>query len=121
MQKFNYPRCFAALLMSCLVSGGSLAAASSSPSPEQLGQQLAFDRAKGNCLACHAIGNGESPRKIAPPLVSMKTRFPDKDILKKQIWDARMANPLTLMPPFGPHGILSEEEIDEIVDYVYTL
>lgn len=121
MQKFNLPRCFAALLMSCLIGGGSLAAASSIPSQAQLGQQLALDRAKGNCTACHVMGNGKSSRKIAPPLVAMKTRFPDKDILKKQIWDARMANPLTLMPPFGPHGILSEEEIDEIVDYVYTL
>ena len=51
----------------------------------------------------------------------MKLRYPDKRKLHDQIWDATAANPNTIMPPFGRHQILTEEEIDEVVEYVYTL
>ena len=85
------------------------------------GKEVAFDRKKGNCLACHAMDDGTLPGNIAPPLVSMKARYPDKAKLHDQIWDATVRNPNTIMPPFGRHRILSEEEIDEVVEYVYTL
>jgi sulfur-oxidizing protein SoxX len=85
------------------------------------GKEVAFDRKKGNCLACHAMDDGTLPGNIAPPLVSMKARYPDKVKLHDQIWDATVRNPNTIMPPFGRHRILSEEEIDEVVEYVYTL
>jgi len=85
------------------------------------GQQLAFDRKKGNCLACHFIEGGNSPGHIGPGLVGMKARFPDKAKLRAQIWDASVANPNTMMPPFGLHNALSDDEVDLITDYIYTL
>lgn len=85
------------------------------------GKDVAFDRKKGNCLACHAMDDGALPGNIAPPLVSMNLRYPDKAKLRAQIWDATVANPNTIMPPFGRHRIVTEEEIDQIVEYVYTL
>jgi sulfur-oxidizing protein SoxX len=85
------------------------------------GKAVAFDRKLGNCLACHAMDDGELPGNIGPPLVAMKARYPDKDKLRAQIWDATVANPNTIMPPFGRHRMLSEEQIDWIVEYVYTL
>jgi len=85
------------------------------------GKQLAMTRSKGNCLACHMIDDGELPGNLGPPLVAMQARFPDRSQLRAQIWDATARNPNTRMPPFGKHGILSEEEIDLIVEYVYTL
>lgn len=85
------------------------------------GKQVAFDRKKGNCLACHAMDDGMSPGNIGPPLVVMQTRFPDRDKLRAQVWDATVANPESIMPPFGKHQILSEQEIDRIVDYLLTL
>jgi sulfur-oxidizing protein SoxX len=85
------------------------------------GKDVAFDRTKGNCLACHAMDDGTLPGNIAPPLVGMKLRYPDKAKLRAQIWDATVANPNTIMPPFGRHQIVTEEEIDQIVEYVYTL
>jgi len=51
----------------------------------------------------------------------MQLRFPDKAILRAQIWDATQNNPNSRMPPFGKHGILNEAEIDLIVDYIYSL
>lgn len=85
------------------------------------GQALAFDRNKGNCLACHALPNdpaATSPGNIGPALMGMKLRFPDRAKLRAQIWDATANNPKTSMPPFGKNKILTEAEIDQIVDYI---
>ena len=78
-------------------------------------------RDKGNCLACHAIDDGELPGNLGPPLIQMQLRFPDKSALREQVWDATARNPDTVMPPFGKHRILTAEEIDLIVDYIHTL
>lgn len=85
------------------------------------GRELAFDRNRGNCLACHIMAGGESPGNVAPPLVAMKHRFLDKTVLREQIWDATIKNHDTVMPPYGRHGVLTEEEIDDVVDFVYSL
>lgn len=85
------------------------------------GKEIAFDRRKGNCLACHMIEDGSSPGDIGPPLVAMKARFPDKEKLRAQIYDPMTVNPNTRMPPFGKHRIISDSEIDAIVEYLYTL
>lgn len=85
-----------------------------------LGGCVAIDRKKGNCFICHNIA-GISSGNVAPPLVSMKARFPDKAKLRAQVWDATALNPNTSMPPFGKHGILNEKEIDQVVEFLLTL
>jgi sulfur-oxidizing protein SoxX len=85
------------------------------------GRKIAEDRAKGNCLACHVMGKGDSPGDIGPPLVAMAARFPDRAKLRAQIWDATQANPETIMLAFGKYKVLTEEEIDKVVDYLLTL
>lgn len=85
------------------------------------GKALVFDRKKGNCLSCHIIAGGTLMGTTAPPLVQMQARFPDKSKLYDQIWDARSRNPYTIMPPLGSHGILTREEVEAVVDYLYTL
>lgn len=82
---------------------------------------MAFDRNKGNCLACHMIAGGEMPGLVAPPLMMMKQRFPDREVLKEQIWDATIRNPESVMPPYGRHGIFTEEELERVVDYIHSL
>ena len=81
---------------------------------------IAIDRKKGNCHSCHLI-NGINYGNIAPALVAMKARFPDQAKLRAQVWDASVANPKTVMPPFGRHGILSDDEIDKVVEFLLTL
>jgi len=91
---------------------------------EPAGRTVLFNKAKGNCLACHAIPNdpkAESPGNIGPPFVMMKERFPDRNKLRAQIWDSTAANPKTSMPPFGKHQILTEQEIDQVVEYIHSL
>ena len=99
----------------------SLLAGEGTPAGLARGRDIAFDRGKGNCLACHVIADGQLPGNIGPPLMAMKLRFPDPDRLRAQIWDASARNPETIMPPFGKHRILTGEEIDLVVAYLYSL
>lgn len=112
----------AALLGSlALAPVAAVSAQEAEASASAQGKQVAFDRRKGNCLACHAIEGGDLAGNIGPPLVAMKARFPDKARLRAQIWDSTKTNPNSIMPPFGRHQILTEKEIDQIVEYMYTL
>jgi sulfur-oxidizing protein SoxX len=84
------------------------------------GRELAFATAKGNCLACHAIEGGRQMGDIGPPLADLAARYPDRQVLFDRIWDESAYNPVTLMPPFGRHGILSAEEINLVIDFLLT-
>ena len=100
-------------------SGGATEAVAASMIEE--GRKIALDRRKGNCMACHVMAGATLPGNIGPPLVAMKARFPDKAKLRAQIWDSSQINPRTLMPPFGRHEILTEDEIDKVVEFVHSL
>lgn len=86
---------------------------------------IATDRQKGNCMACHQFNGLERTRlqagNIGPPLVAIKARHPNKKQLREQLWDASKFNPGTVMPPFGKHRILTEKEIDLVVEWLYSL
>jgi len=87
------------------------------------GRRLAFEIAKGNCLACHKFPGDPSANTMAnigPPLLSIRSRFPDRARLRARLWDPMQKNPNTVMPPYGKHGILSRNEIELIIDYLYT-
>ncbi len=105
----------AGILAGVLVSAAAQADAISE------GKEIAFNRTLGNCLACHKADDGKMPGNVAPPLIGMKARFPDKKVLRDQIWDATVKNPNSMMPPFGKHGILTENQIDKVVEYIHTL
>ncbi len=113
-------------VLSCLLlisALGILAVQAENPPASELerGKAITFDRNAGNCLACHAIDDGELPGNSGPPLMQMSLRFPDRNVLRTQIWDATVRNPNTVMPPYGKHKIFSDEEVDLVVDYLLTL
>lgn len=85
------------------------------------GKAIAFNRNAGNCLSCHIISGGELPGEIGPPLIQMPLRYPDRSVLRAQIWDAAVRNSNTVMPPYGRHSILTEDEIDLVVDFIHSL
>jgi sulfur-oxidizing protein SoxX len=89
--------------------------------PVKSGRDIAFNREQGNCLACHEIDGGEFPGNIGPPLINLSQRFSNKQALRMQIWDATRFNPATSMPPFGKNKILTETEIDRLVDFLWGL
>jgi L-cysteine S-thiosulfotransferase len=84
------------------------------------GQKLAFDRGKGNCLTCHVIKGGENPGTLGPELADMKSKY-KRDELVAIVFDETKRNPLTVMPPFGRNRILTEKEINAVVDFLQTL
>jgi sulfur-oxidizing protein SoxX len=107
-----------------MLSGTALAQTAAAPKKEETGKDIAFNRSKGNCLACHAmptVPDAESAGMFGPPLIAMSARYPDKAKLRAQIWDATVANPNTSMIPFGKHGVLTEQEIDKVTDFIYGL
>jgi sulfur-oxidizing protein SoxX len=87
----------------------------------EAGKEVAMDRAKGNCIACHMIPGGDSPGAIGPALIAMQTRYPSKEAVARQIWDPMVKNPEAVMPPFGKHGILTNQEFVDVVEYVWSL
>jgi sulfur-oxidizing protein SoxX len=104
--------------------GISFPAAADQAHRMKAGARLTQDVSKGNCLACHAIPGDAAAvtsANIGPPLVAIGTRFADREQLRRRIWDAGLINPDTVMPPFGKHQILTTDEIELIVDYLYTL
>lgn len=81
---------------------------------------VVISRTKGNCMACHRIA-GVPSGDIAPALADVSKRIPDKARLRAQVDDASKLNPNTVMPPFGRHGILTQDEVDKVVEFLMTL
>src|SRR4030042_2459779 len=85
----------ACAISAIMLSGNVLAQATATPSgaaapkKEVTGKDLAFDRKKGNCLACHAMPtqpDAVSAGQYGPPLIAMSARFPDNARRGAQIW-----------------------------------
>jgi L-cysteine S-thiosulfotransferase len=104
-----------------LLALGSAALAEPSAEDIAAGKALAGDRQNGNCFACHQVEGAELAGNIGPPLIAMKMRFPEREVLYQQVADPRLRNPNTVMPPYGAHGILSERELNLVIDYLLTL
>jgi sulfur-oxidizing protein SoxX len=122
--KFFMSLCRPARFLAGIVAGAVVVvSASHATTADRIaaGKSLAMERSKGNCLACHSIEDGELPGTIGPPLLAMKVRFPEREKLTRQICDATIRNPDSRMPPFCRHRILTRDEVELIVDYLYTL
>jgi len=90
----------------------------------QAGKAVVLNPIKGNCLACHgfpSMHEAEQTGNSGPPIIAMQSRFPDKAELRAKLWDATTSNPETMMPPFGKHLVLTETEIDQVLEFIYGL
>ncbi|MBI4694084.1 MAG: sulfur oxidation c-type cytochrome SoxX [Gammaproteobacteria bacterium] len=85
------------------------------------GRAIALAPDKGSCVSCHALAGADQAGDVGPGLADMRRRFPDPAVLRARIRDARDFNPDTLMPPYGRHRILKDEEIEALVQFLYTL
>ena len=109
-----------ALVLTLLI-GAALAGPVHAQSAAAEGQKIAFDRGKGNCLTCHMIRGGDLPGSIGPELVNIKSKYPNRADLIAIVSDETKRNPQTVMPPFGRNRILTEQEINAVVDFLQTL
>ena len=110
-----------AALAAALVAALGVGAGAAAASAIEEGRKIAFDRRLGNCMSCHVMAGATLEGNAGPPLIAMKARFPDKARLRAQIWDATKMNPQSLMPPFGRHEILTEDQIDKVVEFIHSL
>ena len=88
------------------------------------GQQLAFDRSRGGgCLACHILGPRTQalPGNVGPDLSEIATMGRTDQWLFNYVFDPRVYNPQSVMPPWGKHGFYNEAEIRDIVAFLKTL
>jgi sulfur-oxidizing protein SoxX len=107
--------------LALLIGATVVASPASAQSNAAEGRKIAFDRGKGNCLTCHVIAGGDLPGSIGPELKDIKSRYPDRNDLVAILNDETKRNPQTVMPPFGRNRILTEQEINAIVDFLQTL
>jgi sulfur-oxidizing protein SoxA len=89
------------------------------------GQKLVADRNRGgSCLACHVVGqagNADLPGDVGPDLSEIGNAGREDEWLFNYVYDARVYNPQTVMPPWGTHGLFNEQEIRDIVAFLKTL
>jgi sulfur-oxidizing protein SoxX len=87
----------------------------------EAGRALALDRAKGNCLACHTLKGGDAPSSVGRELVDIQRRFPNRADLVEILTDESLRNPLAPMPPLLRNHVLTRSEVEQIIDFLYTL
>jgi sulfur oxidation c-type cytochrome SoxX len=81
------------------------------------GQALAWEW----CVTCHTLPGDEWPGNVGNSMLHYK-KFNHPDALVfQQIYDARVYNPTTTMPPFGRFGLLNEQDIGDLVAYLQSL
>jgi sulfur-oxidizing protein SoxX len=95
-----------------LLGAGTCAASAASADTVKLISQ--------NCQQCHEIKGIPDFGNIGPSLIGLKDRYPNRKDVEAIIYDETKRNPQTVMLPFGRNLILTNKEIDDIVDYLYA-
>ena len=73
------------------------------------------------CQACHSFDGADQAGTVGPAFAKMKQRFPEREKLRTIIYDPQKAKPHTRMPPFGRHGFVDKAQIEQLIDFIYTL
>jgi len=85
------------------------------------GKKLAMNTQRGNCWACHAMPGDPQPGNGGPPFMNIGTWGYSDAYMYQQIWDRSATNPATEMPPFGTNGVLSDQDVRDIVAFLQSL
>lgn len=86
------------------------------------GKKLLADRKLGgSCLACHLVPDEHLMGNVGIDLTQIGSWENDEERMFNYIYDSRIYNPNSVMPPWGAHGLISNEEIKDIVAYLKTL
>ena len=110
-----------ATVLGALVLAAALPAAADRPLSAV---ELFVQRDKGYCISCHQLPAGVGPAStsnVGPKLEGVRMRALGKAAIRAAIVDPTAANADTLMPPYGRHRILDDQEIDRIVEFLNGL
>lgn len=84
------------------------------------GEAIATNIRYGNCIACHSLPNGHQGGSIGPSLSDYAVRNLQPDYTFQRIWDVRALNPNAFMPVYGPNAALTEQEIRDVMAFLYA-
>lgn len=82
------------------------------------GKIIAFVRSRGNCLACHKMAGGTQEGTRGTDLSKYGTLNRTDAQTYTLVYDMRLLNPATVMPPMGTNGVLSDQEIRDVVAFI---
>ncbi len=87
------------------------------------GRALFMSRSKGPCTGCHLIpGDDVWPAGgVGPDLSTIGDRGLPDAYLYQQIHDPRAVFPATTMPPWGAAGVLTPQDIADVVAFLQSL
>jgi len=100
-----------AVVAGCVLAGSGAASAA----PQDVVKLI-----QQHCEQCHQIKGLNNFGNIGPSLLDLKARYSDRKEVAAIIFDEAKRNPQTVMMPFGRNLILTNQEIDEIVGYLYA-
>ncbi len=117
-----------------VVGGAIPAPLVDAPGDAARGQAIAVDRARGNCLACHALPVPEPLQgNVGPDLGGAASRLSEGE-LRLRVVDPKTVNAETAMPAYYRvdglfrvrqdmvgRPILAAQEIEDVVAYLRTL
>src|SRR3569833_634380 len=101
------------VLAAALMAAPAAGSAADAQSPD------ALKLINSQCQQCHEIKGIGDFGNVGPSLVDLKARYADRKDVVAIINDETKRNELTVMPPFGRNHILSQQEIETIVEYLY--
>jgi len=85
------------------------------------GRDIAVRSDKGYCIVCHQLPGEEWPGTVGLDLRGFKQRQYADAAVYQQIFDARVNNAHTVMPPYGTNNILGEQEMRDLVAYLQSI
>jgi len=103
------------LMMAATLAVALVASRPAVAAPEDVHKLL-----NSHCQQCHQIKGLSDYGNVGPSLIGLKSRYPDRKDVVAIINDETKRNPQTVMPPFARNLILTKQEIDTIVDYLYN-
>jgi sulfur oxidation c-type cytochrome SoxX len=87
----------------------------------QRGKTIAMSQKLGNCVACHRLPGDDWPGTVGSSLLQYKKYEYTADRIYQQIYDPRIFNPTSVMPPFGTNNLLSDQDIRDLVAFLQSI
>lgn len=84
------------------------------------GQGIATNIRWGNCIACHSLPGGQKGGTIGPDLSTYGAINHPLDYIYQRIWDVRVYAPDAHMPIYGTFGVLTDQDIRDVMAYLLT-
>lgn len=85
------------------------------------GKEIAMSQKRGNCVTCHRLPGDDWPGTVGNSLLQYKKYEYTADRIYQQIYDPRIFNPTSVMPPFGSHNLLTDQEIRDLVAFLQSI